>query len=78
MGPPELSAVSTCSVTTATSPIGCQHVDKLLAAGHVVHAISRGMNRLCANPLTSSREQTLDCRYFIPLKCSERLVLGER
>ena len=38
----EVSAVSTCSVTGATSPVGRQLVDKLLAAGYVVHAIGRG------------------------------------
>jgi nucleoside-diphosphate-sugar epimerase len=43
MGPTELSAVSTCSVTGATSPVGRQLVDKLVAAGQVVHAIGRGV-----------------------------------
>ena len=42
MGRPEVSAVSTCSVTGATSPVGRQLVDKLLAARYVVHAIGRG------------------------------------
>jgi hypothetical protein len=43
MRPIEPSAVSTCSVTGATSPVGCQLVDKLVAAGQVVHAIGRGL-----------------------------------
>jgi nucleoside-diphosphate-sugar epimerase len=42
VGRAEVSAVSTCSVTGATSPVGDQLVDKLLAAGYVVHAIGRG------------------------------------
>jgi nucleoside-diphosphate-sugar epimerase len=43
VGPTELSAVSTCSVTGATSPVGRRLVDKLVAAGRVVHVIGRGM-----------------------------------
>ena len=43
MGPTEPSAVSTWGVTGATSPVGCQLVDKLVAAGQVVHVIGRGM-----------------------------------
>lgn len=42
MGRPEVSTVSTCGVTGATSPVGRQLVDKLLAAGYVIHAIGRG------------------------------------
>ncbi len=36
-----LSEFQTCAVTGATSPIGCQLVDKLVVAGKIVHSIGR-------------------------------------
>lgn len=44
------SEFQTCAVTGATSPIGCQLVDKLIAAGKIVHLIGRGRASSEAGP----------------------------
>jgi nucleoside-diphosphate-sugar epimerase len=66
MGPAEVFPVSTCIVTGATSPVGCQLVGKLVAAGYVVHAIGRGMAMHEPDPSCIWHQYDLTCPGVVP------------
>ncbi len=67
MVPIKFEEFQICAVTGATSPVGCQLVDQLVAAGKTIHSIGRGRTSSKAGPMHIWHQCDLTQASTLPL-----------